>query len=125
MPYQLTISEKPGYLHFAVTGANTVENVDGCMQDVFREAEARNCATILIEERLTGRRLETWDVCQVASAGGALLAGRMNAVAYVDDNAHGDLMKFAETVLNNRGLPLHLFATVAEAEAWLAARTAR
>ncbi|HEY7753282.1 MAG TPA: hypothetical protein VH856_05660 [Steroidobacteraceae bacterium] len=123
MSYQLAISEKPGYLHFTVTGPNTVENVRGYLQDVFREAEVRNCASILIEERLTGKRLETWDVYQIAAAGGSQLAGRMNAVAYVDVNAHGDLMKFAETVLNNRGLPMNVFATVAEAEAWLAGRT--
>jgi hypothetical protein len=28
-------------------------------------------------------------------------------------------MKFAETVANNRGIPMNLFKTVAEAEAWL------
>jgi hypothetical protein len=37
----------------------------------------------------------------------------------VDVNAGGDLMKFAETVANNRGIPMNLFKTVAEAEAWL------
>lgn len=122
MSYQLTVTEKPGYLHFAVTGPNTMENVSGYLQDAFREAEVRNCPNILIEERLSGRRLETWDVYQIAAAGGNQLAGRMNAVAYVDVNARGDLMKFAETVLNNRGLPMQVFATVAEAEAWLAGK---
>jgi hypothetical protein len=37
-------------------------------------------------------------------------------------NAGGDLMKFAETVANNRGVPMTLFATVAEAEQWLAGK---
>ena len=45
---------------------------------------------------------------------------RSKTVAYVDVNAHGELMKFAETVANNRGVPMNLFASVAEAEAWLA-----
>jgi len=49
----------------------------------------------------------------------------MNAVAYVYVNAHGDLMQFAATVLDNRGLPMSVFATVAEAESWLTARVAR
>lgn len=124
MSYQLTVSEKPGYLHFTVTGPNTVENVSGYLQDVLREAELRNCTSILIEERLTGRRLETWDVYQIA-AGGGQHAGRLNAVAYVDTHAQGGLMKFAETVANNRGMPMSVFETVAEAEAWLAARVAR
>jgi hypothetical protein len=120
--YQLTISEKPGYLHFTVTGPNTTENVTGYLQDMMREAEARNCKYLLIEERLTGRRLGTWDVYQIAASGGSQLAGRLNAVAYVDVNSHGELMKFAETVLNNRGLSMANFATVAEAEAWIAGR---
>ncbi len=122
MSYQLSVSEKPGYLHFTVTGPNTIENVNGYLQDVMREVEARNCKYLLIEERLTGRRLGTWDVYQIAASGGSQMAGRLNAVAYVDVNAHGQLMKFAETVLNNRGMPMATFATVAEAEAWLAAR---
>ncbi|HEU0223817.1 MAG TPA: hypothetical protein VFR29_00105 [Steroidobacteraceae bacterium] len=106
LSYQLTVSEKPGYLHFTVTGPNTVENVSGYLQDVLREAELRNCTSILIEERLTGRRLETWDVYQIA-AGGGQHAGRLDAVA------------------NNRGLPMSVFETFAEAEAWLATRVAR
>jgi hypothetical protein len=121
MSYQLTVSEKPGYLHFTVTGPNTVANVTGYLAEALREAELRNCTNILIEERLTGRRLETWDVYQIA-AGGGQLAGRLKAVAYVDTNAQGGLMKFAETVANNRGMPMNVFETVAEAEAWLAAR---
>ena len=62
MSYQLQIVEKPTYLHAIVTGPNTLENVAGYLQDVMRECEARQCFDVLIEERLTGRRLETWDV---------------------------------------------------------------
>ena len=32
-------------------------------------------------------------------------------------------MKFAETVANNRGVPINVFATVAEAEEWLAGKS--
>jgi len=31
-------------------------------------------------------------------------------------------MKFAETVANNRGVPMTVFATVAETEIWLAGK---
>jgi hypothetical protein len=41
-------------------------------------------------------------------------------MACVDVNAGGELMRFAETVANNRGVPMNVFATVAEAENWLA-----
>ena len=122
MAYQLKITEKPTYLHAVVTGENTPENVVGYLQDLLRECEARQCFNVLIEENLAGRRLETWDVYQIASESSAHARGVFRAIAYVDVNAGGELMKFAETVANNRGVPMALFATVAEAEQWLAGK---
>lgn len=122
MSYHLEIIEKPTYMHAIVTGPNTMENVVGYLKELLRECEARQCFNVLIEERLTGRRLETWDVYQIASDNSALARGVFGAVAYVDVNAGGDLMKFAETVANNRGVPMTLFKTVAEAEQWLAGK---
>ena len=122
MAYQLKIIEKPTYLHAFVTGENTAENVVGYLQDLQRECEARQCFNVLIEENLTGRRLETWDVYQIASDSSAHARGVFRAIAYVDVNAGGELMKFAETVANNRGVPMALFTTVAEAEQWLAGK---
>ena len=122
MAYQLKITEKPTYLHAVVTGENTPENVVGYLQDLLRECEARQCFNVLIEENLIGRRLETWDVYQIASESSAHARGVFRAIAYVDVNAGGELMKFAETVANNRGVPMALFATVAEAEQWLAGK---
>ncbi len=122
MSYQLKITEKPTYLHAVVTGPNTAENVMGYLQDLLRECEARQCFNVLIEENLTGRRLETWDVYQIASDGSAQARGVFHAIAYVDVNAGGELMKFAETVATNRGVPMSVFRTVAEAEQWLAGK---
>ena len=119
MSYQLTVIEKPTYLHAIVTGPNTKENVVGYLQELQRECQSRECFNVLIEENLTGRRLETWDVYQIAAEGSSKTQGMFRSVAYVDVNAGGDLMKFAETVANNRGVPLTVFATVAEAEKWL------
>lgn len=122
MAYQLTVTQKPNYLHAVVTGANTVENVVGYLEELKRECEARNCLNVLIEERLVGRRLETWDVYQIAAQGSSRALGKLNAIAYVDVNAQGELIKFAETVANNRGVRMNVFPSVAEAERWLAAR---
>jgi len=122
MTYQLKIIEKPTYLHAVVTGPNTMENVLGYLKDLLRECESRQCYNVLIEEQLTGRRLETWDVYQIASESSAQARGVFRNVAYVDVNASGDLMRFAETVANNRGVPMSLFKTVAEAEQWLAGK---
>ena len=74
---------------------------------------------MLIEEHLVSRRLETWDVYQLVSEGSAQHLGKFQAVAYVDVNAEGELMKFAETVASNRGVPMMVFATVPDAENWL------
>ena len=122
MAYQLEIVEKPNYVHAVVTGKNTMGNVVGYLKDLLKECEARRCFNVLIEERLEGRRLETWDVYQIASDNSALARGVFRNIAYVDINAGGELMKFAETVANNRGVPMMLFPTVAEAEAWLATK---
>ena len=119
MAYQLKITEKPTYLHALVTGQNSIESVLGYLQDLLRECEARQTFHVLIEENLTGRRLETWDVYQVASDSSAHARGIFKSIAFVDVNASGELMKFAETVANNRGVPINVFSTVAEAEQWL------
>lgn len=122
MSYQLQIIARPAFLHAVVTGRNTIENVSGYLKDLLRECETRQCFNVLIEERLEGRRLETWDVYQIASDSSTLARCFFRTIAFVDINASGELMKFAETVANNRGVPMMLFATVAEAETWLAAR---
>jgi hypothetical protein len=115
----MTVTEKRGYLHAVVTGPNTLENVVLYLKELGRECTARGFTRVLIEENLTGRRLETWDVYQIASEGSMMGSGKFEAVAYVDVNAHGELMRFAETVANNRGVPINVFATVQDAEAWL------
>lgn len=122
MSYELTLTEKPGYLHAVVTGKNTLENVMAYLMEMHKACAARGIGRVLIEERLTGRRLETWDVYEAAAQGSALGAGKFDAIAYVDVHASGELMKFAETVAVNRGIPMRLFATVEEAEAWIRAR---
>lgn len=122
MSYQLTITEKPGYLHCIVTGRNSMENVTGYFQELAQECATRNCFRVLIEEHLVGRRLETWDVYQIASEGTTRNLGKFEIIAYVDVNAEGELMKFAETVASNRGLPITVFATFPEAESWISSK---
>jgi urocanate hydratase len=59
------------------------------------------------------------DVFRVALEGGGKATGMYTAFAYVDVNADGDLMQFAETAAVNRGVPVAVFSTVADAERWL------
>jgi hypothetical protein len=122
MSYKLTITQKPTYLHAIVTGMNSKENVAGYLEDIQRECTVRNCFRLLIEERLEGPRLRTMGVFQIASEASSRVQLQFEAIAYVDVNAEGDLMNFAETVAVNRGLPVKVFSCVSEAEKWLQGR---
>ena len=119
MSYELRFEQEPTYLHVVVTGANSKQTVAAYLEDVRRECVARNCFRVLIEERLEGARLGIMDVFEIAAEGSRRAPAQFKAFAYVDVNAGGDLMKFAETVAVNRGLPVMVFGTVVEAREWL------
>jgi hypothetical protein len=119
MTYQLTFEAKPGYLHATVTGENTMENVKRYVQEIRRECAARGCAYVLVEERLEGPRFGVTKVYEIMSQGSARARGVFKAIAYVDVNTDGRLVGFAENVATNRGVPIRIFLTVAEAEEWL------
>jgi hypothetical protein len=122
MTYVLQIEQKPNHLHAVVTGQNTRSNVLRYLEDLLRECEARNCWYVLVEEHLEGPRLGTMDVFEIASQRGQPLGSNVRGAAYVDVNASGDLMKFAEDVAVNRGYPVRVFSNVEDAEKWLVAR---
>lgn len=117
--YTASFEHRPAYLYVLVTGVNTKENVASYLQDVHRECVAGGYLRVLIEERLNGPRLGATDVFDVAAGGSGRAVGVFQAIAYVDVNASGTMMRFAETVAVNRGVPVRLFAAVADAEAWL------
>ena len=119
MTYNLSFDKKPNYLHAIVTGQNSRENVKDYMAEIIRECKATNCHRLLIEERLEGSRLDTMTVFQLVSEGSAHAIGLFAAIAYVDVNADGDMMEFAETVGVNRSIPVNIFSTVPDAEQWL------
>jgi hypothetical protein len=119
MAFQVRIQERPTYLHFTVTGDNGLDSVAGYMEAVLRECTARQCFRVLIEERLEGPRLGTMQVFHLVSKGSERFRGVLQAMAFVDVNAAGDLMGFAENVAVNRAVPVRVFATVAAAEEWL------
>lgn len=120
MSYELTIQQKPAYLHVIVTGQNSGETVSRYMEDVIRECGARGIFRVLIEEHLSGPRLGTIEVFGMVSKGSLRFQRTLQAMAYVDVNAQGDVMRFAEDVAVNRGFPVKVFPTVAAAEEWLA-----
>jgi hypothetical protein len=119
MSVTLTVHEKPTYLHVIVMGQNSRENVERYLEELLKECRARNCFRVLLEERLEGPRLGTIDVFEIVSNGTEGIPRPLQAVAFVDVNAKGDLMEFAETVAFNRGFLMKVFTTVAAAEKWL------
>lgn len=89
------------------------------MEQVLRECTARQCFRVLIEEKLEGPRLGTLQVFGLAARGSERFLGALKAMAYVDVNAQGDLMRFAENVAVNRAIPVRVFTSVLAAERWL------
>jgi hypothetical protein len=119
MDYKLTIKPKPNYVHFIVTGRNSRHVIMQYMKEVFHECKAHSYSRILIEERLKGPRLGFMDVFKLASEVSSSEANTLRIIAFVDEDADSNMMKFAETVAVNRSMPISVFATVAEAEQWL------
>ena len=120
MTYELTIEPRSGYLHVIVSGDNTRENIARYMEEVVRECTLRQCFRVLVEERLDGPRLGTLDVFELVSTGATRFLRTLTAMAFVDVNARNqEMMQFAENVAVNRGLPVAVFSTVADAEKWL------
>jgi hypothetical protein len=119
MSYQLTVRQEPTYLHAIVTGSNTRDNVTRYLAEILGECQTRGCTRLLIEERLEGPRLRTMDVFQIAAEGSRRALGLFEAIAYVDVNADGEPMKFAESVAVNRSLPVTVFSSVDAAKQWL------
>lgn len=120
MSYELNFEQRPGYLHATVTGTNSAETVNQYMTDILAECRKRDCFRLLIEERLEGPRLEAMEVFSLAADGSMKMLGIFDAIAYVDEKM-GDMRDFVETVAINRGMPIGMFASVAEAESWLEA----
>lgn len=120
MTYKLKVIPQPKYLHFIVTGQNTVENIRAYYNTIIKECTDRKCFRILIEERLEGPRLPIIDIFKLAEEASSRARGVFKVIAYVDVNAVGSTMKFAEDACVNRALPLNVFPTVSDAEKWLA-----
>ena len=123
--YALTLHHEPVFLHAIVTGVNSKENVVRYLEEVQRECMTRGYTRVLIEEHFKGPRLDTLSVFQVAARGSSGIKHSFEAIAYVDANAEGDLMEFAETVAVNRDLPVAVFASVKDAKNWLLSQESR
>lgn len=118
--YQLTLDERPGYLHAKAVGERTPENAMRCLDEVYAACVRTGLANVLLEMAFTGPSLGAPGIIRViehASANGA----RLGRVAYVEASLDGlQRAKFAETVAVNRAVNVRLFDDTAQAAAWLA-----
>ena len=124
MSYALNVIEQPGYLHFQVSGNNSLATVRGYLSEIHATCVRRRFSRILIEENLSGAGLAIGEIFQVASAGSEATAPDVDTIAYVDTNPEHDFldMQFAETVAVTRGINIRVFESVLAAETWLRQR---
>jgi hypothetical protein len=116
--YQLEFERRSDYLLVRVTGQNTAETVAQYLQDLKAECHKHQCFRVLIDEQLEGKRLDIGEVFAIASDGAMDAMGLFQAIAYVEPKM-GEMGDFAENAAVNRGMPVRMFATVAEADEWL------
>ena len=126
--YRCTVESRTGYLHLSVRGENTVANVRRILSDVVAACAQHGCSRVL--RRGTPERSEpghAWRRSRSSPKAARRRDRLVQQIAYVDTNPEHDssLLDFVETVAVNRGVRVRLFATVPEAEAWLASLPAR
>src|SRR5262245_51125731 len=111
MPYELTITEQAGYLHFRVTGENTPQTVRAYLAEMSSAASERGCSAILVEEDLVGPALPVVDVFQIIESGEQRARLLLRRIAFVDvhQQHRAGNVRFTETVAVNRGLNLRTF----------------
>jgi len=117
--FTLDVQRKKNYLHIIVKGKNSPETVAAFLESILEECTQRQCQNILVEERLEGPRLNFSQIVQIASEASERAVGKIRSFAYVDVNAEDDSMRFAELVARNRAMPIRVFSSVSEAEAWI------
>jgi hypothetical protein len=123
MAYSCTIERKATYLHVRVEGENTPDTVLRYFAEAAGACQQHGCSKLLIEENLAGPSLSVGQMFALVSARAEEGPPPPITIAYVDVNPEHDAsrLRFGETTARNRGFLFHLFASVPEAEAWLAA----
>lgn len=119
MSYHLKIEEHPAFLHAAVSGNNTAENVLRFLREAYEACVKRGASAVLLEMHLEGPTLDTGSIYSVI-AQRSESGKQLRKIAYVTPpNREPAKLKFAETVAINRGVNVRMFPDVATAKKWL------
>ncbi|MFA6455457.1 MAG: hypothetical protein WCW40_01450 [Bacteroidota bacterium] len=119
--YSINITLHPQYLHAVVTGNNTIQNVDRYLTDLQKATEHHCIANILIEEQLTGKGIDTFELFDVIRRQAKYARNHKLRIAYVDLNKehHSTSVAFGENLANILGVNVKVFSSVDDARTWL------
>jgi hypothetical protein len=118
--YQVTIEERPGYLHAKVVGERTGANALRFLQRAYAACVKSGHSCVLLEVHFSGPSLSTTAIFNVISDR-VPDARKLRKIAYVATGLNDPTLPyFAETVAVNRGVNVRLFPNVDAAEQWLA-----
>ena len=119
MAYELTIEERPNYVHVIAEGDRTPENAHRFLKDAWEACQRTGRTAVLLDLRLTGPPLDYADIFRVISERSAD-GSKLRKVAYVQSSTPDPTRpQFAETVALNRAVPARLFPDIASAARWL------
>ena len=119
LPYQVTIEEKPAYLHAKVVGPRTPENAIRYLEEVYAACLRTGLSQVLLEMALSGPSLGPSGILRVVSERSAD-GSKLRKIAYVEASMDGQQRaRFAETVAINRAVNVRLFEDVGQAVRWL------
>lgn len=121
MPYELTVEQRPGYVHAKATGERTPENARRFLKEAYAACVNAGQSDLLLEMQFEGPRLSETSIFDVLSER-IPDALKLRRIAYVDGARDASQAYFAETVAMNRGVNVRYFPSVAEAAGWLGQR---
>ena len=119
MSYELEVKRRDRFIHVTMTGENSTEHMLGALSEIRDICNDQQCWRVLVENRLIGEQLDEKQIVEVINTEGPYVAGLFSAIAYVAEDRDFELAKFGESVAVDRGVPLMVFPTVAEAEDWI------
>jgi len=126
MDYHFTAVLTRTHLHAIGSGTHSPENLRRFLTDTHRVVLEQQCDAVLLEMNFSGPSLDLGSLYSIIvekSADASLLM----RIAYVDTSTEHlpERAEFAELAAIKLGVNARVFPTVAEAEDWLATKTAR
>lgn len=129
MSYSVDVEHKGEYLHAVVTGDKTLANVLSYFEEIYGACVLYHCSTVLIEERLTGPCLDTFDIFVVVTKNYNRAKTMRLRFAFIDMNSDHNIqaLKFGENLAHIRGVDIKLFQNynIEDMVAWLLRRNGK